>query len=173
MGTQYPNSLFLLLWGMWGKAAISSFILISGWFLCNSNLSWQRVFKLWFQIKFYQILIFIILLFVGYETFTWGSVKYICLSNLISVNNGFTASFMAFYIFVPFYNKLIKSMNKRSHGWLVVGLLLYFSVASTLLCANSMNEPFWYMTLYFIASYLRLYPIKWCESLRCSWGCLV
>lgn len=49
---------------------------------------------------------------------------------------------------------------------MVCGLLLYFSIASTFFTARSMNEPFWYMTLYFIASYIRMYPSKWSESER-------
>lgn len=173
VGITQPNSIFLLLWGMWGKTAINSFILISGWFLCTSRLSWQKIFKLWFQIKFYALLFWWLFLMTDYIAFSFSDLKRICLGLLSGVNNGFSASFMAFYLFVPFYNRLIRCLNQKSHGFLIIALLFYFTLASTFLFARSMNEPFWYMTLYFLAAYLRLYPTKWSESKNVARGLLV
>lgn len=32
------NQIFLRLWGMWGKTAINVFVLITGYFMCESRL---------------------------------------------------------------------------------------------------------------------------------------
>lgn len=159
---------FLMVWGMWGKTAINSFILISGYFLCKGRLTWQRYLKLLVEIYFYKFFIMVLFALSGYEPLTFKSLAQALFGPLRAVNNGFSASFLAFYLFVPIYNALIGALNKRQHGLMLCGLLLYFTVASTFLNAMSMNEPFWYMTLYFIAAYIRLYPNRWTESRRVS-----
>ncbi len=152
------HTYFLMVWGMWGKTAINSFILISGYFLCKGRLTWQRYLKLLVEIYFYKFFIMVLFALSGYEPLTFKGLAQALFGPLRAVNNGFSASFLAFYLFVPIYNALIGALNKRQHGLMLCGLLLYFTVASTFLNAMSMNEPFWYMTLYFIAAYIRLYP---------------
>ena len=52
----YPtlNSMFLQLWGMWGKTAINVFVLISGYFMCRSSLTARRYLKILLEIVFYS-----------------------------------------------------------------------------------------------------------------------
>ena len=160
------NAKFLVFWGMWGKTAINSFILISGYFLCTSKLTWQRYIKLLAEILFYRWIIMLIFAATGYEPLTFKLVYHTAFSLLIGINNSFVASFMIFYAGVPIYNKLIRVINKRQHGLMLIGLITMFSIASTIFHANTMNEPFWYMTLYFVAAYIRLYPIQMFNSLK-------
>ena len=65
------NTLFLELWGMWGKTAINVFVLISGYFMCTSKLTWKRFLKIVMEVKFYHIVMFSILLVMGYEIFSF------------------------------------------------------------------------------------------------------
>ena len=46
------NSIFLQLWGMWGKTAINVFVLITGYFMCQSRLTAKRYLKIFLQIIF-------------------------------------------------------------------------------------------------------------------------
>ena len=161
---------FLLIWGRWGKTAINSFILISGYFLCKMTLTWQRWFKLLFQIYFYGILIMLLFAIFGYEPLTIKIVIKRFIGIFKYINNGFGSSFMVFYAFVPYYNKLISNISKQQLTWLVLGLIFVFTICSTFLNAKTMNEPFWYMTLYFVAAYVNLYPSKFFSSLKIwSW----
>lgn len=160
------NAYFLMVWGMWGKTAINSFILISGYFLCKGQLTWQRWVKLLAEMYFYGIIIMLIFAAIGYQPLTPKILFKRLFFPLTGVNNGFGASFMAFYMFVPIYNVVVNNLTKRQHAIMLCGLLLYFTIAGTFFNAKSMNEPFWYMTLYFIAAYIRLYPAKWTEAGR-------
>lgn len=54
------NTIFLQLWGMWGKTGINIFVLISGYFMCRSNLTVQRYLKVFLEAMFYRIVIFVI-----------------------------------------------------------------------------------------------------------------
>ncbi len=168
-----PQQEFLLMWGMWGKSAINSFILISGYFLCTMQLTLRRYMKLLVEVLFYGLLIMAIFSLTGYQAA--GATDYLrkAFRLFIGINHGFTASFMAFYAFVPFYNKLINACTKQELGWLVLGLLFVFTICGTVFGAPVMHEPVWYMVLYFVAAYLRLYPNRFTSSLKWSVAMLV
>lgn len=55
------KSAFILVWGMWGKTAINAFVLITEYFMCAKRLSWKKPLKLWLEIKFYRVVIALIL----------------------------------------------------------------------------------------------------------------
>ena len=167
-GTASIQQYFLEVWGMWGKTGINAFILISGYFMCKMHLSLERYAKLVVQILFYGFTIMIIFALCDYQPLTIKAILSRLFGLLKNINKGFTASFMAFYAFVPFYNKLISVLSKQHLIYLVGGLLLVMTVCSTFLFAPTMNEPIWYMTLYFVAAYIRLYPSKWTDNLKLS-----
>ncbi len=159
---------FLECWGMWGKTGINVFILISGYFMCKMQLTAKRYAKLLIQILFYGITIMFIFAICDYQALTLSGVIKRLLGLLTHINNGFTASFMAFYAFVPFYNKLIEFLSQKQLNLLVGGLLFIMTICSTFFFAPTMNEPIWYMTLYFVAAYIRLYPSKYTANLKLS-----
>lgn len=161
-----PNMIFLQLWGMWGKTAINVFVMITGYFMCTSRLTWKRFAKIYMEAKFYRILFFIVFLIMGYEVISAKSLLKILFGYIYNINNGFTSSFFAFYLFIPFYNVMIEKIGKDL--WkLVASLLALFTVASTFFFNSFIfHYVFWYMTLYFTAAGFRLYPNKWTESKR-------
>lgn len=159
------NDWLLALWGAWGKTAINSFILISGYFLCKGTLTWKRWIKLYIQIQFYSWLIMVIFALAGYEAITLNDITRRLFFPFPGANNGFGSSFMIFYAGVPLYNKVLNGLSKRHHQLLLAVLLGMFTISSTFFGTNTMNEPFWYMALYFVAAYIRLYPCILTESL--------
>lgn len=167
-GSATHQQYFLEVWGMWGKTGINAFILISGYFMCQMQLTLKRYVKLVIQILFYGLIIMCIFALCDYQMITAKGVINRVLGLLKNINHGFTASFMAFYAFVPFYNKLISVLSKQQLLRLVGGLLLVMTICSSFFFAPTMNEPVWYMTLYFVAAYIRLYPNKWTDSLKFS-----
>lgn len=164
-----PHSLaatVAVLYGAWGKTAINCFVLISGYFLCTQRLTWQKVVRLLLEIWFYYAVVgLVFVLVLDYPVRSWA------LSFLypFEANKGFIPSFLWFYVGVPFYNRLIGAMDRRSHACLVLLLLSLFCGVGTLLNAGVFNEPFWYMTLFFVAAYVRFYPSKWMQSCKQSW----
>lgn len=168
------NLVFLQLFGMWGKTAINIFVLISGYFLCEMTLTWQRWLKVYLQWKIYRILIFISLLFVGYESLTMAGLFKIIFETVRSVNHGFIGSFLFFYLLVPFYNLFLKKLSKRNHIFLLGIFLMFFTVFETFLAARSIfTESAWYMILYILAAYLKKYSPGWTNSKKVSLGGLL
>ncbi len=157
---------FLQLWGMWGKTAINAFVLITGYFMCTSKLTWKRFAKMYLEVKFYRILFFVIFVLVGYETLSFKSLFKVVLGNIYGINGGFTASFIMFYLFIPFMNTLIEKLGREL--WKLILLLLgMFTVSSTFFFNDTVfHYVFWYVTLYFVAAWIRLYPARWMQSAK-------
>ncbi len=178
------NSLFCLLFGWGGKTGINCFLLITGYFMCKSNITLKKFLKLLLPIVFYNVVIYFVFLLSGYSTFSSQEL----LLAFIPVNglgDNFFSTFLAFYLFIPFLNILIKAMNERQHLSLIGICLLFFTVAQTFLkVANGIRYIGWFMVLYFIASYFRVYPkeifnkcavwgLATIISLLFSWGSVI
>lgn len=54
-----PKSIFLYIVGMWGKTGINCFVLITGYFMCKSEITLRKFLKLLLEIEFYNIAIFL------------------------------------------------------------------------------------------------------------------
>ena len=51
------GSIYLYLIGVWGKTCINCFVLITGYFMCQSRITLHKFLKLLLQIEFYSIVI--------------------------------------------------------------------------------------------------------------------
>lgn len=112
LGDLTPNLLFLQYWGMWGKTAINAYVMVSGYFLCTSSLTWQKYVKLLLQILFYQFVIYAVLLCLGYATLAPKEMFKTVFALFYGAGNSFVSSFMLFYLFVPYLNKIINLVNR-------------------------------------------------------------
>ena len=63
------KSAFFYVFGMWGKTGINCFVLITGYFMCRSNITLRKFLKLFLQIEFYYLVINLIFVFTGYKDF--------------------------------------------------------------------------------------------------------
>lgn len=152
------RSIFLLIFGAWGKTGINCFVLITGYFMCRSDITARKFFKLFLQIMFYRIVIHSIFWITGYEPFTLKNVI-IPLIPVISIGSGFTPAFLMFFLLIPFINILIKNMNEKQHILLLSLLLFIYVFLETVpKFSVKMNYVSWFGVLYLISSYIRLYP---------------
>ena len=165
------NQIFLQLWGMWGKTAINVFVLITGYFMCESKLTAKRYCKILFEIIFYSWVMWFALAFFGYETITLKGAfnRLICRYLVTQQNGGFVPAFMWMYLLIPAMNVYLKNAAKSNLFWTLVVLLTMFSLCGTFFFANVYHHVFWYCTLYFIGAAIRKYPFGWMGSMRvCS-----
>ena len=61
------KSIYFYLFGMWGKTGINCFVLITGYFMCKSQITIRKFLKLLLQIEFYNVLIYLIFALSGYH----------------------------------------------------------------------------------------------------------
>lgn len=153
-----PHSLSLLLYGAWGKTAINCFVLFSGYFMCKKDITLRKFLKLICEILFYSIVISAVFWLSGYAAF---SVKDF-IKVFLPVRNlgvGFVDAYLVFFLSIPFLNIIVHQMTEKQHikllallsfAYIFLGTLPGFSVL--------MNYFSWFIVLYFISSYIRLYP---------------
>ena len=152
------RNLFFLLFGMWGKTGINCFVLITGYFMCQQQITLRKFLKLILQVEFYNLVISAVFLLVGFEGFT---MKEFCLQ-LFPVKNvasGFISCFLLFYLSIPFLNVLIYHISRRMHLMLIALCLFTYTIILYVPYGwVSMNYVSWFIVLYFISSYIRMYP---------------
>ena len=155
-----PQSIFFYLFGAWGKTGINCFVLITGYFMCKSQITTKKFFKLLFEVLFYNIVIYSIFVLSGYEEISISTLE-----NLIPARNlytNFTSCFLVFYLCIPFLNILIHNLDKKKHLLLICLSLFIYTIHGTIPHTYVvMNYVSWFIVLYFISSYLRLYPNKY------------
>lgn len=152
------NSLFSLVFGWGGKTGINCFVLITGYFMCKSNITVKKFLKLFLEIEFYNIVIYLIFLLTGYTTFSVQELV-ATVFPIYGIGTGFLGSYLVFYLFIPFLNILINAMDEKTHLRLICLTLFVGSVIQTFMKAPiSFTYVGWFMVLYVIAAYVRLYP---------------
>ena len=106
----------------------------------------------------------------GYTTFSFSELLATVLP-IYGIGTGFLGSYLVFYLFIPFLNILIRGMDEKTHLVLILLSLTVGSVLQTLLKAPiAFTYVGWFMVLYVIASYIRLYPKEIFNNKR-IWGC--
>lgn len=163
------RSLFLLLFGAWGKIGINCFVMITGYFMCKSQITAKKFAKLVCEWLLYKYIIYSVFLISGYQAFSLKSFV-LTIIPITRIDTGFTSCFVIFWLFIPFLNLLIQKMNERQHIRLILlGSFLYIILGTVR--QVTMNYVSWFIVLYFISSYLRIYPKK-CFSNTKLWGIL-
>jgi hypothetical protein len=161
------QSVFLLIFGWGGKTGINCFVLITGYFMCTSNITLKKFLKLILEIEFYNIIFYLIFLISGYDNFSIkGMLKSIL--PITSLTTNFTGCYLVFFLFIPFLNILIKNMSRKQHTLLIILCLVAFSILPNLKIDVNFSYVSWFMVIYFIGSYIRLYPNKWFDSKKFS-----
>ena len=169
------NTTFYSLFGAWGKTGINCFVLITGYFMCKSQITLNKFLKLLIWVITYSFTITTIFIVFGYKP--EGTLQMII--NAIPLRtiypSDFTSCFIFFYLCIPFLNILLKNITKRQHQWLILLLLFIYTVHGSVpkLMSVDMNYVSWFSVLYFIAAYLRLYPIKENNTKFWGWATLI
>lgn len=167
------RSVSFWLFGMWGKTGINCFVMITGYFMCKSQITLRKFLKLVLQVIFYDLVIYGAFFAFGYED---ASLKnwLLHLLPVKGVEDSFTSCFLLFWLAIPFLNIAVKNMSRRQHLLLIALLLFTYTVMEYVPQSTvRMNYVSWFATLYFIASYLRLYPeYVWCATSARAWGWL-
>lgn len=154
------RSIFMFLFGMWGKTGINCFVLITGYFMCTSRITLRKYLKLLSMLWFYNVIIYVLFAVFGYESVDAKSIIYMLLP-VQSVSNGFISCYFLFYLTIPFLNILIRSMNRLQHFMAVgLGLGIYTGLGSLPFFTVQMNYVSWFIVLFLVGSYLRMYPCK-------------
>lgn len=146
--------------------AVNCYVLISGYYLIESKFKVKKIVKLWIQVAFYSITVFMILVIFGKSEFNILNVLR-SIFPIINNNYWFVTAYFGLYLVFPFLNILIKSITKKQFQYLltILSVLLVF-ITTFSPFGNDIIDPqkgysfIWFVFLYFVAAYIRLYYVE-------------
>ena len=158
--------------------AVNVYVLITGYFMCESSMKVSRLLQILCQVMWYVLLIPVVLVLLGQVDIT-GFTAYDWLKLLFPVHMKhywFVTSYVILMLFVPFLNPAIKHMSKVQHLAATALLVVYQVLPKSVLPVVFTDDdagygPVWLICLYLIAAYIRKYGIPFFSSLKKSLLC--
>ena len=146
--------------------AVNCYVLLSGYFLVESAWKPGRVVSLAAQILFYSVLIPVILICAGVISAGELSV-YDWLNFVLPVETEhywFATAYLVMYVLAPFLAEGARRVEKRTLQVVIGILVLYFSVWKSVLPVRLVTDRYgydfgWFVCLFLIAAYIRLYGL--------------
>lgn len=159
------NNLIIKSCLFFGELGVNLFILITGYYLCNSKMNLKKLILLIGEVCFYNLLGYFIGYNIGYiDSFTNLSIVF----PIITGYYWFITAYLLVYILSPYFNKLISIFSKREYQkFLLITLTLWSVIPSVLGFFYNSSESLlffngfiWLAIMYFIGAYIRKYNIK-------------
>ena len=148
----------ILEFGILGNVGTTLFVLISGYFLINSNkIKLKKIIHFWLQVFFYSILIYLIMVLLNKESFNIKSL----MLNLFPITfkrYWFATVYFIMYLFHPYINKFINALSQKEHFrfiFLCVTIFYFMSTVTTMDYYG--NELIYFLIIYVIGAYLSKY----------------
>ena len=119
------NNLLLQILNMGGKIGVNVFVLITGYFLINTNANLKSFLKIFLMTFMYSILILGAAAIYGDPHIQKSILKY-AFNPLSDHNYWFIATYLILYIFAPFYNKFINALTQKEYLiFIILGLIIW------------------------------------------------
>lgn len=153
--TECINSFLALSFGLWGRLGVDLFVLITGYFMVNSNFKIKKFFNLLFKSILYSIIIFYLAKYFNVPNLGTSILKRPF--DLIT-SYWFITTYLMLYVCVPFINKFIEfSSREMLSKFIILGSIMWFILPS-------LSSQFCPYTSYFVA-FVYLYILGACIKL--------
>lgn len=151
--------------------AVDVYVLVSGYFLVETGFRCRRVISLVLQVMFYTCLIPLVLIAAGVlspgEITIYSILQCVFPTNML--HYWFVSAYVLMFLFTPVLNAAVHVMKKRQLQAAIVVLLIMESLSKTVIPVrleldNLGYDAYWFMVVYLIAAYIRLYGIPFLEK---------
>lgn len=148
---------------MGGKIGVDVFVMISGYYLINDSsgpLKLNKLVKFLGQVFFYSMAIYLISALTGvYEVGMKSFIK--ALFPITFAQWWFASAYFVLYLLHPFLNRLLQGIDKSLYQKFLLLLVVCWSVIPTFTTSSyQSNSLLWFITLYSISGYIRLYGLN-------------
>lgn len=151
--------------------AVNLYLLISGYFGCQTKFRLSKVFRLWGVMVFYSVLLTLLLGwsgnlyiqdgFIGFSQFSiynWMNVIF----PLVTEEYWFVTAYLLLCLLMPFLNAGIERLSKKELQNILLVLFVIFSLTKTILPMDLPTDQkgydvLWFVFLYLLGGYFRLY----------------
>ncbi len=151
------NNLFVQ-WGVLGNLGVDIFVIITGYFLCTKPASHKSLGKLFVQLWFYSILLFLVCRFAFGYTYSLKSILTVILPTIFAEYWFFTA-YVILALISPYLNILINHATKKQMEKFVLCMLAIWVLIPTFTKQRFFaGEIPQFIMFYMIGAYFRNYP---------------
>lgn len=142
-----------------GKIGVDGFILISGYFMVNSQYNFKKFLKLEGEVWFYSVGIILLFLTVLHPTSPFGIGSMIKAAFPLIFNEyWFVTSFVVLMLFSPVLNHIAHTVRKQTYQMLLGIIFVCAGILPVFLNVYYMTDKItWFVFLYLLAGYVRLY----------------
>lgn len=155
-----------------GDIGVDIFILISGYYSIYSSPRLKKGVMLICQTLFYSVSTLLVVGIFSPDVFSKRNLFYSLIPFISDKGNWFIVVYIIMYTLMPFINGGLKSLNKRQF----FGMLLLIFTAGTILPDTfqyvgklqdyGISKLVWFIFMYSLGAYLRLYPVKLAKKTR-------
>lgn len=144
-----------------GQCAPNIFVLISGYFLINSQFKSSRIIKIWAETWFYSVIFFIVGILINGDSFSLSKLIF-AFTPILSRHYWFAVAYIALLIVSPFLNKLVKTISLKEYTFLVICGAIMLSAWTTFIffsqgvVTGGNTGLLWCIYLYLLGGYINL-----------------
>lgn len=160
--------------------AVNVYVLISGYFLVEANWSLKKLVKLVLQILFYALLVPIVCLVMGVgDVSSWSIYQWVSVILPLQMEHyWFATAYVLLYIGMPLFAAGVKALSQKQLETLICLYLVFYSfwksLSPILLATDHYGYDFgWFLCLFLVAAYIRLYGISWLNTKNKALICYV
>lgn len=153
--------------------AVNCFILITGYYMSTTEFSMKKVLKLWGQVLFFSIIIYVTAITFNITEFSFVGIIH-SLFPVFSHQYWFFSCYILLYILTPFINAMLKNLNDKLFKWLVAILVFFFyllpifSIVFKQYDGSEGMSIIGFLTLYVFGAAIRRFAFK-----ISKWKCLI
>ncbi len=156
--------------------AVNIFMLISGYFLVNSEFKIQKLIDIICQVLFYSVGSFLVFLIFGLVKPADITI-YNLLNFFLPIHMEvywFITAYVVLYILSPILSKGIKAVSQKTLGIVIICLLIYEcgfkSILPFRLTSDTKGYTFlWYVVMFLVGAYFRLYGVPLIDGCLKGW----
>lgn len=155
----FGSSMRILIQGL-TIPAVDIFVMISGYY--GIRHSKRGIFNLLFQTFFYLIMVYAVCIACGLSRFSVTGLKELF---MLTPSNWFLKSYILLYIIAPVLNAFAQTAGKHQFKFILIAYYAFMLIwgwlfpKSTDYIAGGYS-PVFFVWLYLLARYIRLYPIR-------------
>lgn len=153
---------------MLGKFGDTIFVLISGYYMCESRFTMRKLARLWGEVALYSVVIYGIFYgmgLCGYGTvleslnlYTGKAELFEALAPIGHSSYWFATDYVLLMLVSPLLNQAVHALHRRQLQMGIIVAILFWGAIPTLTDAEyDVSNLGWFVVLYFIAAYIRLY----------------
>lgn len=184
-----PTSLLTIqMLGVFGKAGVNLFVMITGWFMVESRFKTRSFLRVALEAWFYAVACL-----VAFAVRRGGAVtidQIACSVVPLVYTNWFVATYLALYLLVPLLNLIAHKLTRSYYRGMLIAMGFVLSVipTATYVLPSLPDTDFlsnglvWFVFLYLLAGYWRMYGFETSgrisavlsgASLACIWGWVI